>query len=316
MWRRLALGQPAGTSGGSADGSDGAAVDRGQELARTRGCAACHGADGQGGLGPAWTDLAGSTVTLEDGSTVTADDAYLTESIVDPTAKVVDGFAVTMPKTDLSDAEVADLVAYIESLTRMRRILAAAAAAIAIVACGGGERDLVGVTRDPEPQVDAVALPDVADGGAPFEFRAPADGLLIVYFGYTNCPDVCPTTMADLKVALDDIGTAADRVEVAMVTVDPERDTPVLADYIQGFFPGAHAIATDDPAALQSVTGQFGVVSFVTTAPDGDIEVAHSSNLFAVDDAGRLVLTWSVGGGEGTARADDLAGDIRQLLDG
>jgi len=198
----------------------------------------------------------------------------------------------------------------------MRRALALVVAAVVLAACGGGgDRELVGLTRDPEPQVDAVELPDVADGGAPFAFRAPAGGLLVVYFGYTNCPDVCPTTMADLKVALDDLGEDADRVAVAMVTVDPARDTPVLADYIQSFFPGAHAIATDDQAALQSVAGPFGVSYEVRTAPDGETEVGHSSNLFAVDDAGRLVLTWSVGGGEGTARADDLAGDIRQLLE-
>jgi protein SCO1/2 len=198
----------------------------------------------------------------------------------------------------------------------MRRALALVVAAVVLAACGGGgDRELVGLTRDPEPQVDAVELPDVADGGAPFAFRAPVGGLLVVYFGYTNCPDVCPTTMADLKVALDDLGEDADRVEVAMVTVDPARDTPVLADYIQSFFPGAHAIATDDQAALQSVAGPFGVSYEVRTAPDGEIQVGHSSNLFAVDDAGQLVLTWSVGGGEGTARADDLAGDLRQLLE-
>ncbi len=197
----------------------------------------------------------------------------------------------------------------------MRRALAAMAAAAVLVACGGSDRELVGMTREPAPQVDAVALPDVSADGAPFEFRAPADGLLVVYFGYTNCPDVCPTTMADLKVALADIGDDAERVEVAMVTVDPDRDTAVLADYIQSFFPDAHAIATDDQAALQSVAGPFGVSYEVRTAPNGEIEVGHSSNLFAVDDEGRLVLTWSVGGGEGTARADDLAGDIRQLLE-
>jgi protein SCO1/2 len=196
----------------------------------------------------------------------------------------------------------------------MRRAVALVVAALVVAACGG-ERELVGLSRDPEPQVDAVALPDISEGGAPFEFRAPPDGLLIVYFGYTNCPDVCPTTMADLKVALDDVGDDAERVEVAMVSVDPDRDIPVLGEYIQSFFPGAHAVATTDQAALQSVAGPFGVSYEVRTAPNGEIEVGHSSNLFAVDDAGRLVLTWSVGGGEGTARPDDLAGDIRQLLD-
>ena len=109
---------PSGGDGSDgSDGGDGSAVERGQALARTRGCAACHGADGEGGIGPAWTALVGSTVTLEDGSSVTADEAYVVESIVDPTAKVVDGFSVAMPKTNLSDAEVADLVAYISSLT-------------------------------------------------------------------------------------------------------------------------------------------------------------------------------------------------------
>ncbi len=99
--------------GGSAD----PAVERGHDIARTRGCAACHGADGQGGIGPAWTGLLGREVTLDDGSTVTADETYITQAIVDPRAQVVDGYAVTMPTTDLTDDEVADLVAYISSLS-------------------------------------------------------------------------------------------------------------------------------------------------------------------------------------------------------
>ena len=102
-------------SAGDGPQLEGAAA-RGQELARTRGCAACHGANGQGGLGPAWADRLGTEATLKDGSTVVVDEAYLTESIEDPGAKVVDGYSVTMPKTDLSDEEVADLVAYIVAL--------------------------------------------------------------------------------------------------------------------------------------------------------------------------------------------------------
>ena len=72
----------------------------------------------------------------------------------------------------------------------------AAVAPRPLAACGGDDRELVGLTRDPEPQVDAVALPDVSHGGAPFEFRAAGGRAAVVYFGYTNCPDVCPTTMA------------------------------------------------------------------------------------------------------------------------
>ena len=92
------------------------AARRGQELARTRGCSACHGADGEGGLGPAWTGLLGTEVTLADGSTVVADEAYLRRAIVEPDAEIVEGYSVTMPKTSLTDEEVADLVAYLVAL--------------------------------------------------------------------------------------------------------------------------------------------------------------------------------------------------------
>lgn len=193
----------------------------------------------------------------------------------------------------------------------MKRLLTALVIVVAATACGGDDRELVGLTRDPAPQVDAVALPDVSRGGEPFEFRAAEGELLVVYFGFTNCPDVCPTTMADLRAALADLGEDAERVDVAMVTVDPERDTPVLTEYVQSFVADAHAIATDDQSALQSVAGPFGVSYEVRTRPDGEIEVGHSSFLFAVDDAGALVVTWPFG-----TSADDIGADLDQLLAG
>jgi cytochrome c553 len=101
---------------GSASSNLSDAAKHGQQLAKSSGCAACHGADGQGGIGPAWTGVLGSSVTLTDGTTVVADEAYLTRSIKDPQAQVVDGFAVSMPANNLSDQDIADLVAYIVSL--------------------------------------------------------------------------------------------------------------------------------------------------------------------------------------------------------
>jgi protein SCO1/2 len=197
----------------------------------------------------------------------------------------------------------------------MRRALAALAVVGILAGCGGGDHQLVGLTRDPEPQVDGTPLPDVSDGGKPFEIRAPKDGLLVVYFGYTNCPDVCPTTLADLKVALGDLGADASRVETAMVTIDPARDVPVLAKYVQSFVPGAHALATDDQATLQAVAAAFGVSYEVTTSPTGEVQVAHSSYLFAVDDNGKLVITWPVSAdAKTTTSSKDLTGDLRLLL--
>ncbi len=93
-----------------------AAAKHGQELVRSNGCTACHGASGQGNLGPAWVGALGSTVKLTDSTAVTVDEAYLTRSIKDPQAQVVDGYAVAMPQNELSDADIADIVAYIVSL--------------------------------------------------------------------------------------------------------------------------------------------------------------------------------------------------------
>ncbi len=197
----------------------------------------------------------------------------------------------------------------------MRRALAALAAVGVLAGCGGGGHDLVGLTRDVEPQVDTTPIPDVSDGGKPFELRAPKDGLLVVYFGYTNCPDLCPTTLSDLKVALGHLGDDASRVETAMVTIDPARDIPVLAKYVQSFIPGAHALATDHQATLQAVAGAFGVSYEVRTSSSGEVEVAHSNYLFGVDDAGRLVITWPVStDARTTTSSKDLAGDLRLLL--
>ena len=76
----------------------------------------CH-REGGDGIGPDWEGLAGSTVTLDDGSTVVADEAYLTLAITDPDAQIVDGYDIRMPPNDdLSDDDVAAIVAYIQSL--------------------------------------------------------------------------------------------------------------------------------------------------------------------------------------------------------
>ena len=83
---------------------------------RSSGCAGCHGQNFGGGAGPSWLGLAGSDVTLVDGTTVVADDAYLTAAIAEPSKDLVDGYTLKMPPNNLDDAEVADIVAYINAL--------------------------------------------------------------------------------------------------------------------------------------------------------------------------------------------------------
>ena len=103
-----------GGNSGSDDLSPEAA--QGQELAQSKGCAACHGDLGEGGVGPAWAGLSGSEVDLEDGSTVIADVDYLRRSITDPETQVVSGYTITMPTTPLSEPEVAALIEYMQEL--------------------------------------------------------------------------------------------------------------------------------------------------------------------------------------------------------
>jgi protein SCO1 len=194
-----------------------------------------------------------------------------------------------------------------------RRALAAICVALlgVGVACSSEPpRELSGYIREPLPVVDQVALPDLSRDGQDFVLRAQENELLVVYFGFTNCPDVCPTTLADLRGALRRLeASQAERIRLAVVTVDPERDAETLTSYAQTFVEGAHALATFDPALLRAAADPFGVSYSVTTNAEGEVEVAHSSQMFVGNDQGELVLTWPFG-----ISAEDLALDLSQLL--
>lgn len=89
----------------------------GKDTANANGCASCHGANGQGGVGPGWIDLAGSPRELTDGTTVIADDDYLLRAILEPEVEVVVGYTILMPTNGLSEAEAANVVTYIKELS-------------------------------------------------------------------------------------------------------------------------------------------------------------------------------------------------------
>ena len=205
----------------------------------------------------------------------------------------------------------------------IRSIAAVAACAVLLVACGDGDstnpaadgagdaNELAGYSREPAPEVGDLELPDLSNGSVPFALRAEPGELLVVYFGYTNCPDFCPTTLSDVRLARRELDDPS-KVDVAMITIDPDRDLPILADYIGGFFPDdGHALGTDDPALLARVAAPFGTSYDIATNAEGEIEVGHRTDLYAVDDQGRLALTWPFG-----TSKDALAADFRYLLGG
>ncbi len=167
-----------------------------------------------------------------------------------------------------------------------------------------------GMVRQPAPRVGAVTLPD-AQSGEPVRLRGEPDGLLLVYLGYTLCPDVCPTTMSDVRVGLGGLSASErKRVRVAMITVDPHRDTPaVLSHYVRAFFRHGLALRTTDQRRLASVARSLGAAYRVTRKRDGTVEVMHTAFVYAVDADGRVRLQWAFG-----TPAASYRKDIRRLL--
>ena len=117
------IGACGGDDGGSAPSVPklSAAGERGRQVAQASGCVVCHTPTGVRSTGPTWKDLAGARVELDDGTTVTADEAYLRRAITDPGADVVDGYPPIMPKVRLDDREVDDLLAYLRDLSTTQR---------------------------------------------------------------------------------------------------------------------------------------------------------------------------------------------------
>ena len=178
-------------------------------------------------------------------------------------------------------------------------------------ACGSGaEYDPAGIVRTPAPDVSDIVLPDITNG-VDMAFVAEPGGVLIVYWGYTACPDVCPTTLAEVRKALREIGDQAELVDVAMVTVDPDRDTvEVLPVYVQAFVADGVAVRTEDADVLAAAAEPFGVQYSVTIQDDGWVDVVHTGFLYAIDDQGMIRLTWPFG-----IESEDIAADLRMLLD-
>lgn len=140
------------------------------------------------------------------------------------------------------------------------------------------------------------------------DFRGKA---VILFFGYVRCPDVCPTTLAELKMVLTGLGPDADRVQVLFVTVDPERDTQeVLANYVPAFHPGFLGLRGDAQATAR-VAKEFKI--FFQKVPGSTPEnysVDHTAGSYVIDPQGRLRLYVRHG------QAGDLAYDLRILLSG
>lgn len=191
------------------------------------------------------------------------------------------------------------------------RVLAAAlvAAALLLAGCSPGDgpsfrnADVTGATfaRD-------FALAD--PGGTPRTLADYRGKVVVMFFGFTQCPDVCPTALTTLAEAKRRLGADGDKVQGLFVTIDPERDTPeLLRNYVPAFDPTFVGLR-GDAAATEKVAKEFKVLyRKVPGATPETYTMDHSAGMFVFDPQGRLRLFVSHG-----ATADALAHDIRELL--
>ena len=169
------------------------------------------------------------------------------------------------------------------------------AAALAVVVTLAGTQ---GAARaaDAAPATEPAGLPRIgghfslsaADGTAVTDRSFPGKWLML-YFGYTFCPDACPTALNTIAEALDELGPLAERIQPIFITIDPERDTPsVLAQYVKAFDPRLIGL-TGSAAQIAAIAKDFRVFYRVRHLGNEEYAIDHSSYIYVIDPDGRVV---------------------------
>jgi protein SCO1/2 len=135
--------------------------------------------------------------------------------------------------------------------------------------------------------------------------------LVVLFFGYTHCPDVCPTTLARLNQVMRALGDEAKAVQVLFVSVDPERDTPAVLKRFLSHFNPTFVGLTGQAEAVAAVNTVFGVyVNQEEVGSAAGYLVTHTARLYVIDRQGRLVLTYPA-----DAQVEDIVADLKHLLE-
>lgn len=136
---------------------------------------------------------------------------------------------------------------------------------------------------------------------------------LLVFFGFTNCPDVCPTRLNQIAVVMDNLGDKAAKVQPLFITVDPERDTPERMAEFVGAFDSRITGLTGTPEQMTASTKSFKAYyakAVQETAPDG-YTMEHTASLYLIDPKGRFVRPYSY-----NATIEEMSDDLRERLQG
>ncbi len=162
-----------------------------------------------------------------------------------------------------------------------------------------------------EPPNPAPEIPLVDQFGNEFRLSNYRDKIVLVFFGFTHCPDICPTALGDLKRVMEKLGNDAAKVQVVFVSVDPERDTPDLMQrYLAAFNPTFLGL-NGDRAVLEQVYKNYGVTVIKRELPNSGLgyTIDHSGYIYAIDQAGNWRLLWAHG-----TPVDDIVSDVQALL--
>ncbi|MDE1714130.1 SCO family protein [Chromobacterium amazonense] len=192
-------------------------------------------------------------------------------------------------------------------MLKILRFLLALFTLAALSACAPPAIDFKGTAINDESMGGGFTLTDFH--GQPRSLDAFKGKVVALFFGYTHCPDVCPTTMLEYASVMKQLGEDADKVQVLFVSVDPQRDTPkVLAGYVP-YFDKRFIGLTGTAEQIEKVKKQYKVVAQQVPTPGGGYSVDHSSGSYLLDREGKLRVFEAYG-----TPSASLAYDIKQLM--
>lgn len=162
-----------------------------------------------------------------------------------------------------------------------------------------------------EPPDQAVDFSLTDQNGNTFRLADQRGKVVVLFFGYTNCPDICPATMSDMQVVLNRLGNQRDQLKVVLVTVDPERDTSERLQRFVGMFDNDIVGLTGDPATLATVYKAYGAGATRRDLPDSALGYAmdHTATSTVIDKEGQRRLLFGFG-----TPVDDIFSDLSTLI--
>jgi protein SCO1/2 len=186
-------------------------------------------------------------------------------------------------------------------------LLALLAAAVTAAACEK-KTPQHGMTIPDSRSAPALVLHD--SRGQAFDLAAERGRTVLLYFGYTHCPDVCPATLADFARARRMLGTSAGRLRFVFVSVDPERDTPALAQSYAWQFDSTFTGLAPTAAELDTIKAAWGFAVSKEEMPGmAGYGVTHPAGVFVIDRDGKVRFVFAPG-----TKSEELASDLKLLL--